>query len=65
VLFDGDGVCRIRPGHPRQNGRCERMHLTLKEEATRPAGANILQQQGNPTLSLKNSTMNGPMKLSK
>jgi hypothetical protein len=41
------------------------MHLTLKEEATRPAGANILQQQGNPTLSLKNSTMNGPMKLSK
>jgi putative transposase len=22
------------------------MHLTLKQEATRPAGANILQQQG-------------------
>jgi hypothetical protein len=36
---------RIRPGHPQQNGRHERMHLTLKQEATRPAGANILQQQ--------------------
>jgi transposase InsO family protein len=36
---------RIRPGHPQQNGRHERMHLTLKKEATRPAGANILQQQ--------------------
>ncbi len=28
------------------NGRHERMHRTLKKEATRPAGANILQQQG-------------------
>ena len=36
---------RIRPGHPQQNGRHERMHLTLKKEATRPPGSNILQQQ--------------------
>jgi transposase InsO family protein len=36
---------RIRPGHPQQNGRHERMHLTLKKEATRPPGRNILQQQ--------------------
>ena len=36
---------RIQPGHPEQNGRHERMHLTLKGEATRPAAANILQQQ--------------------
>jgi transposase InsO family protein len=36
---------RIEPGHPEQNGRHERMHLTLKREATRPAGANLLQQQ--------------------
>ena len=36
---------RIRPGHRQQNGRHERMHLTLKKEATHPAGANILQQQ--------------------
>lgn len=36
---------RIKPGHPEQNGRHERMHLTLKQETTRPAGANMLQQQ--------------------
>jgi transposase InsO family protein len=36
---------RIRPGHPQENGRHERMHLTLKKEATRPPGRNILQQQ--------------------
>src|SRR5438477_11579114 len=41
----GIGMERIRPGHPQQNGRHERMHLTLKKEATRPAGTNILQQQ--------------------
>ena len=41
------GICieRIQPGRPQQNGRHERMHLTLKQETTRPAGANILQQQ--------------------
>lgn len=36
---------RIAPGHPEQNGRHERIHLTLKQEATRPAAANVLQQQ--------------------
>ena len=36
---------RIKPGHPQQNGRHERMHLTLKKEATRPSGMNSLQQQ--------------------
>ena len=36
---------RIDPGKPQQNGRHERMHLTLKKEATRPPGKNILQQQ--------------------
>ena len=36
---------RIKPGHPQQNGRHERMHLTLKQETTRPPGANSLQQQ--------------------
>jgi transposase InsO family protein len=41
----GISIERIQPGHPQQNGRHERMHLTLKKEATRPAGANILQQQ--------------------
>lgn len=41
----GISIERIKPGHPQQNGRHERMHLTLKKEATRPAGGNILQQQ--------------------
>jgi transposase InsO family protein len=41
----GISIERIQPGRPQQNGRHERMHLTLKQEATRPAGANILQQQ--------------------
>lgn len=36
---------RIEPGHPEQNGRHERMHRTLKEDTTRPPGANLLQQQ--------------------
>jgi hypothetical protein len=41
----GIGLERIKPGHPQQNGRHERMHLTLKKEATKPAAANPLQQQ--------------------
>ena len=41
----GISIERIRPGHPEQNGRHERMHLTLKREATRPPGMNSLQQQ--------------------
>jgi hypothetical protein len=36
----------IKPGNPQQNGRHERMHRTLKEEAARPASFNFLQQQG-------------------
>lgn len=41
----GIRIERIRPGHPQQNGRHERMHLTLKQQTTRPAGTNMLQQQ--------------------
>jgi putative transposase len=41
----GIGIGRIKPGHPKQNGRDERMHLTLKKETTKPAGLNLLQQQ--------------------
>ena len=40
----GISIERIKPGHPQQNGRHERMHLTLKKEATR-TGLNSLQQQ--------------------
>jgi putative transposase len=41
----GIQIERIKPGHPEQNGRHERMHLTLKTEAAKPAAANVLQQQ--------------------
>jgi transposase InsO family protein len=40
----GIAIERIKPGHPQQNGRHERMHLTLKKEATRPPGMNALQR---------------------
>jgi putative transposase len=41
----GIGIERIRPGNPQENGRHERMHLTLKKETTRPPGENQLKQQ--------------------
>lgn len=41
----GINIERIQPGQPQQNGRHERMHLTLKKEATKPPGFNLLQQQ--------------------
>ncbi len=41
----GIGIERIKPGNPQQNGRHERMHLTLKKEATKPPAKNFLQQQ--------------------
>ena len=41
----GIGLERIAPGHPEQNGRHERLHLTLKTDATRPPSTNVLQQQ--------------------
>ena len=41
----GIQIERIKPGNPQQNGRHERMHLTLKDETTKPAEFNLLQQQ--------------------
>jgi transposase InsO family protein len=41
----GIAIERIKPGNPQQNGRHERMHLTLKKETTKPAKENFLQQQ--------------------
>jgi transposase InsO family protein len=41
----GIALERIQPGKPQQNGRHERMHKTLKEDTTRPAASNLLQQQ--------------------
>ncbi|MCS3903402.1 hypothetical protein J2T55_001423 [Methylohalomonas lacus] len=36
---------RIEPGHPEQNGRHERLHRTLKAEATQPASKHRRGQQ--------------------
>jgi putative transposase len=36
---------RIAPGHPEQNGRHERMHLTLKQEVMSPPAATAQAQQ--------------------
>jgi hypothetical protein len=41
----GIAIERIRPAHPQQNGRHEGLHLAPKQQATRLAGANFLQQQ--------------------
>lgn len=37
---------RIEPAHPQQNGKHERMHKTLKAEATRPPSQTLYDQQG-------------------
>jgi hypothetical protein len=44
-LHLGIDIERIKPGHPQQNDRHKRMHLTLKNEAAKPAAANFLQPQ--------------------
>ena len=36
---------RIEPGEPQQNGTHERMHRTLKTEATRPPSSTLTEQQ--------------------
>ncbi len=56
------GICieRIKPGCPQQNGRHERMHLTLKNQTTRPPESNILQQQDKFDLFLKEFNQERP-----
>jgi transposase InsO family protein len=56
----GIQIERIRPGHPQQNGRHERMHRTLKQETARPPGMNALQQQARFDDSSANSTRTAP-----
>jgi putative transposase len=41
----GIQIERIKPAIHSKNGRHERMHLTLKKEATKPSAPNVLQQQ--------------------
>ncbi len=58
----GIEIERIKPGNPQQNGRHERMHLTLKQEATRPAGGNFLQQQAKFDAFIGDIMRNGRMR---
>ena len=41
----GIALDRIDPGHPEQNGRHERFHLTLQQETSTPPAATARQQQ--------------------
>jgi len=55
----GIRIERIKPGHPEQNGRHERMHVTLNKEATKPAAHNFLQQPRSSTTFWTATTMTG------
>jgi putative transposase len=46
LLKLGIQLDRIAPGHPEQNGRHERFHLTLQEETSTPPAATARAQQG-------------------
>jgi putative transposase len=48
----GIQIERIKPGHPEQNGRHERMHLTLKKETTGGAKTSCSNKQSSTTLSI-------------
>ena len=41
----GINLQRIKPGHPEQNGRHERMHRTLKAATAKPPRGNLSAQQ--------------------
>ena len=45
----GIQIEHIKPGHPEQNGRHERMHLTLKKETTQPAMQNFRSNRPSST----------------
>ena len=61
----GISIERIRPGHPQQNRRHERMHLTLKKK--HPAGTSLTFSNNRPSsmTSSRNSTTNVLTKPSK
>jgi len=54
----GIGIERIKPGHPQQNGRHERMHLTLKERSHQASGSQFFcnSRLGSTTSSRSSST---------
>ena len=56
----GIGLERIEPGKPQQNGRHERMHLTLKREAASPPRFSAAAQQRALDLFRKNYNFERP-----
>jgi len=53
----GIGIERIQPGHPQQNGRHERMHLTLKKEPpSRPLETSFSSRPASMTSSRSSTT---------
>ena len=60
VAQAGIRLDRIDPGHPEQNGRHERFHRTLQDEAATPPAATLRQQQARFDRLRRNSTRNGP-----
>src|SRR6201984_2817093 len=59
----GLGIERIQPGHPQQNGRHERMHLTLKKEATKRRPPTSCSSKPVSTNSWRSSTTSARTKL--
>ena len=58
----GIRIERIKPGHPQQNGRHERMHLTLKKETTRPPAQTACNNRPGSMTSSMNSIAKGRMR---
>ena len=56
----GIQIERIQPGHPQQNGRHERMHRTLKAEATKPPRRTCCSNRPGSMPSSSATTRNGP-----
>jgi len=50
------GIERIKPGNPQQNGRHELMHLTRKNEATKPSQKAFSSSRGSSMSSWSAST---------
>jgi len=58
----GISIERIKPGCPQQNGRHERMHLTLKKEATKPPGYNFCSSRACLKTSSRYTTTSVPIR---
>jgi len=54
----GITIERIQPGHPQQNGRHERMHLTLKNANHAPRVGTACSSRANSMIFSKSSTTN-------